>query len=63
MCSLGTGIYLEGARKGEINKCLIAIKKIMKKFDYTEEQAMNVLDLSEKEKVMYSELLKKEITV
>jgi predicted transposase YdaD len=70
MCSLGMGIYLkasrearkegkeEGRKEGEVRKGLYAIKKIMEKFDYTAEQAMNVLDLSEEEKIIYSKLLK-----
>jgi predicted transposase/invertase (TIGR01784 family) len=70
MCSLGMGIYLkasrearkegkeEGRKEGKINTYLNNIKKIMEKFDYTAEQAMNVLDLSEEEKAIYSKLLK-----
>ena len=63
MCSLGTGIYLEGARDGETRKCLNDIKKIMKNFNCSVEQAMNALELTEEEKAMYSKLLKEKVTV
>lgn len=49
--------------KDKIDINLKHLKKIMSKLNYTEEQAMDFLDLSEKEKAMYSKLLKEKITV
>ena len=71
MCSLGTGIFLEGVREGIRDgkregireNCLDNIKNIMKNLNYTEEQAMNILGLSEEEKSMYSKLLKGKMTI
>jgi flagellar biosynthesis/type III secretory pathway protein FliH len=48
----------EGRKEGKINTYLNNISKIMEKLNYTAEQAMDFLDLSEDEKAIYSKLLK-----
>jgi predicted transposase YdaD len=66
MCSLGMGVYLDGKREGKIDgkreARLDAIKKIMKNFKCSIEQAMDTLELTQDEKVMYSKLLEESLS-
>ena len=52
----------EGEEKGEVKKTVDAIERLIKKLGYTEEQAMDFMDIPAEEHSRYSLLMKEKAT-
>ncbi len=60
MCNLSEGVMRKGVAKGVTKGVLSSIQSLMKNMDLSEEQAMALLDIPEKERQGYRDLLKKQ---
>jgi hypothetical protein len=57
MCNLSAGIREDGVRKGAELKDLEYLRKFMKKFNISFEQAAEMMELSESDKEKYSKII------